>query len=119
MSNTKTYDYMIRHGSLEYVANGIVHDIPIIIGVPPKLKHGELSAYCSLQAVNYGLRVKVELDNDMGIPLKIIRIVLETSISLPLNTKFFCKSYQSQSMSIHTDIKKGLKGPGFFCPKNK
>ncbi len=117
MQDTKVYDYMIRSGHVGFDQAGLEVSIPVSIGIEPRIKHGELAAHCVLSAENGGLRIIVLLDNDTGLPLDLTNICLETTISLPEGTPFFCNGYQSWSSSGMTDLTHGIRAPGIVCPE--
>ena len=117
MQDTRIYDYMIRSGIVECSYAGSEISVPVSIGITPRLKHGELAAHCVLSAENGGLRVRLLLDNDTGLPVTITSISLETTIHLPSGSSFFCNGYQSWSSSGMVTLDKGLRSPGILCPR--
>lgn len=117
MQETRVYDYMIRSGIVECSYAGTNVSIPVSIGVTPRLKHGEIAANCILSAEKGGLRIIVVLDNDTGLPVLIDRISLETTVSLPVQTPFFCNGYQSSSASGMVTIDRTPRSPGLMCSR--
>lgn len=116
MQDTRIYDYMIRSGCVECHYADTTASVPVSIGITPRHKLGEMTAHCLLSAENGGLRIVVDLDNDTGLPVSIDSISLETTITLPLGSSFFCNGYQSWSASGMTRVFENLRSPGRICP---
>lgn len=117
MQETKIYDYMVRSGTVTCNWAGAEQTIPISIGIKPRNKESEISACCVLTSAKGGLRAEVLIDNDTGLPLRIVSVSLDTTILLPDNTPFFCNGYQSWSNSGLYGNNKSFARPAVFCPK--
>ena len=116
IQHTQVYDYMIRSGTIQCKWNGAEKVLPVSIGVLPRRKESECSAYCVLASENGGLRVQVFIENDTGFHVEVQSFSLETTILLPEKTQVFCNGYQSWSSSSMTDVRKGLPIPPIFKP---
>jgi alpha-galactosidase len=117
MQNTRVYDYMIRSGTIECRWGDIHKTFPIGIGADAKKDESYFSVQCVLSASGYGLRVELHAVNQLGFPVHIMAIRLDTTVLLPEKTPVFCNGYQSWSDSKLCDIDHGWQRPTFLCPE--
>jgi len=117
MQETRIYDYMIRSGTVRYKWASGSDEIPIIIGPERPAKGGEVVIWCKLTTEKRGLRAQFLIDNDLGLPLEIEAISIETTVFMEKGTGVFCNGYQSWSKSPvkRTGLDR-LKSP-IFCSK--
>lgn len=116
VEETRIYDYMVRSGTIRCKWSGVEQTLPISIGMLPRKKENELSAYCVLASEKGGLRVQVFMENDTGFAVEVQDFSLETTILLPENTEVFCNGYQSWTCSDMREVTRGLPIPPFFKP---
>jgi len=117
MQETRIYDYMIRSGTVRYKWSSGSDEVPIIIGPDKPAKGSEVVVWCKLTTERGGLRAQILVDNDLGLPLQIQAISIETTVFIESGTGVFCNGYQSWSKS---PVKRAgidnLKSP-VFCSK--
>ena len=116
IQQTQVYDYMVRSGTVQCRWNSVEKTLPISIGMLPRKKEGELSAYSVLGSENGGLHVQVFMENDTGLQIEVLSFSMETTILLPEKTQVFCNGYQSWSCSEMADVKKGFPIPPAYKP---
>ncbi len=117
MQETRIYDYMIRSGSIKYKWSSGSNEMPIIIGPERPAKGSEVVVWCKLTTERGGLRAQILVDNDLGLPLEIESIDIQTTVYVENGTGVFCNGYQSWSNSPVNKVGIDTLRSPFFCSK--
>lgn len=116
MQDTRIYDYMIRSGTVKCRWASGEFSLPLRMNDCKSDLKSEAVAFCRLSTPAGGLRAQVFIDNNLGLPLSIESVDINTTVSLTSNTEVFCNGYQSWSLSEMKTMGKGFKSPSFLCP---